>query len=182
MISHGFREIAIIISRNRVRNGYNEAFKHSVTISATKIQSFSAIQYSCRFLLKRKNRRPRLKIAPVQAISLHRGIVLHHGFICLILRDCFQAPSRGLVQHQVGIGSRIVEEQVIRLGAFVHVVGESILRLPAVDGHDGAAGQLGVDTDGIHRKPFGKSALDNSGGKNYNMIISKSIRKLCGFG
>ena len=140
------------ISRNRVRNGYNEAFKHSVTISATKIQSFSAIQYSCSFLLKRKNRRPRLKIAPVQAIDLHRGIVLHHGFISLILRDCFQIPSRVLVQHQVGIGGGIIEKQVIQLGAFVHIVGEGILYLLAVDGHDGAIGQPGVDTVGIHKK------------------------------
>ena len=57
-------------------------------------------------------------IAPVQAIDLRRGIVLHHGFICFILHDRFQVPSRVLVQHQVGIGGGIVEKQVIQFGAF----------------------------------------------------------------
>ena len=67
--------------------------------------------------------------APAQANSLHRGIALHHRFICLILRDCFQVSSRVFVQHQVSVGGRVVDKQGIQLGAFVYVVGESILYL-----------------------------------------------------
>ncbi len=39
---------------------------------------------------------------PHEKNALHEGILVHHGFICLILGDCFQVPSRGFVRHQVG--------------------------------------------------------------------------------
>ena len=68
--------------------------------------------------------------APAQANSLHRGIALHHRFICLILRDCFSGIFPGLRsapgQRRRG---RVVDKQGIQLGAFVYVVGESILYL-----------------------------------------------------
>ena len=84
---------------------------------------------------------PHPKSPLCKPFDLYRGIVLHHGFICLILRDCFQVLSWVFVQHQVGIGSGIVVEQIIQFGAFVHVVGEGTLHLLAVDGHDRAVGQ-----------------------------------------
>ena len=41
----------------------------------------------------------------------------------------FQVSSRVFVQHQVSVGGRVVDKQGIQLGAFVYVVGESILYL-----------------------------------------------------